>query len=457
MCSKCSVPNAGVCDEPEVCKFCTDTKDCGPCPENGVEASLVLGSSVPENLHAFRLQFNVDLAAVLMVGPSQITISEIIDPNAPACTPPGNTQRNFGSINHGPYAASEVCSWMLKCQGDGLRPRLHFASFATESGYDYLTVYDGDGDDWPQLMRESGYSTPPDQVGTGSSLFLKFTSDGSAEADGFRATFSCGTGAGRRMMDLRPAALPTEVNRRSLQGGGGGGGGGGPSTIVDIQVTGVQFTGLERQLRNAEYIGTYPLRSFSVVEVVIVECAPGCIASWVNDGFCDDECNHPRCGFDGTDCGGPPDCAEGCPVAWRADGYCDDTCNNGFCNFDDGDCGGNGGGDGAVALCQYENDDTCDVPNYCPAGTDHDDCGGCEDVPGWDDPVDSSSTGCEGWVGYDCNEAFDGWSAPSVVLQACPETCGLCGVLCLCGQLHSLTVKLTLTGFFQNDLITNCH
>jgi hypothetical protein len=330
-----------VCDEPEVCKFCTDTKDCGPCPENGVEASVVLGSSVPADLHAFRLQFKVDLATVLMVEPSQITISEIIDPSAPACTPPGNMQRNSGSINHSPYASSEVCSWTLKCQGDGLQPRLQFTSFATEAGYDYLYVYDGDGDNWPQLMREDGGSTPPDQVGSGSTLYLKFTSDGSAEDNGFRASFSCEMGAGRRMMDLLgPAALSTEVNRRSLQGGGGGGG---PSTIVDIQVTGVQFTGLERQLRNAEHIGAYPLRSFSVVEVVIVECAPGCIASWVNDGFCDDECNHPRCGFDGTDCGGPPDCAVGCLGSWPGDGYCDSSCNNEECNFDDGDCGGGGG------------------------------------------------------------------------------------------------------------------
>jgi hypothetical protein len=50
----------------------------------------------------------------------------------------------------------------------------------------------------------------------------------------------------------------------------------------------------------------------------------------------------------------------------------------------------------------------------------------CQDVPAWDDPVESSSIGCEGWAGYDCNDAFDGWSSPSVVLQACPATCGLC-------------------------------
>jgi len=50
----------------------------------------------------------------------------------------------------------------------------------------------------------------------------------------------------------------------------------------------------------------------------------------------------------------------------------------------------------------------------------------CQDVPGWDDPVESSTTGCEEWVGYDCNNVFAGWSSPSVVLQNCPATCGLC-------------------------------
>ena len=274
-------------------------------------------------------------------------------------------------------------------------PVLSFSSFDTESEFDFVYVHDGEDDTATQLHSSSGTDLPDAVTATDANLYVKLTSDSGVEGAGFTASFEC-------------------------QGGGDGdGGGGGRRRLLSPPRHSAAFS---------QHSVTYPLRSFSVVEVVIVECAPGCIASWVDDGFCDDECNHPRCGFDGTDCGGPPDCAEGCPVAWRADGYCDDTCNNGFCNFDDGDCGGNGGGGGAVALCQYENDGTCDVPNYCPAGTDHDDCGDCEDVPGWDDPVDSSSTGCEGWVGYDCNEVFSGWSTPSVVLQACPATCGLCGV-----------------------------
>ena len=57
----CAWTNDGVCDEPEVCKFCTDTKDCGPCPENGVEASITIGAPLPADVHQFRLSVRAAL------------------------------------------------------------------------------------------------------------------------------------------------------------------------------------------------------------------------------------------------------------------------------------------------------------------------------------------------------------------------------------------------------------
>ena len=86
--------------------------------------------------------------------------------------------------------------------GDGQHPRLHFTSFDTESNFDYVYVYDGDGADWPQLGQFAGSGTPSDQVGSGDNLYIKFTADGSGERDGFAATFNCELGTGRRMMDL---------------------------------------------------------------------------------------------------------------------------------------------------------------------------------------------------------------------------------------------------------------
>jgi len=34
----------------------------------------------------------------------------------------------------------------------------------------------------------------------------------------------------------------------------------------------------------------------------------------------------------------PPDCADGCPAYWLGDGFCDNACLNSACNFDGGDC-----------------------------------------------------------------------------------------------------------------------
>ena len=68
---------------------------------------------------------------------------------------------------------------------------------------------------------------------------------------------------------------------------------------------------------------------------------------------------------------------------------------------------------------------------------DYDD--GCIDDPEWRDPVAVILPGaasaavpavdgwpCEGWVGYDCDQQFIGYSSPQVVKAACPATCGVC-------------------------------
>ena len=52
--------------------------------------------------------------------------------------------------------------------------------------------------------------------------------------------------------------------------------------------------------------------------------------------------------------------------------------------------------------------------------------GTCGDTLDWLDPVASDGTTCSRWIGYDCNEAFDGYSSPAVVLAECPKTCGVC-------------------------------
>ncbi|XP_053209635.1 N-acetylglucosamine-1-phosphotransferase subunits alpha/beta-like isoform X2 [Panonychus citri] len=102
----------------------------------------------------------------------------------------------------------------------------------------------------------------------------------------------------------------------------------------------------------------------------VPNCEPGCPASWLGDGFCDQACNTTLCLYDGGDCtnktltssslggilsdhsnfrGGPSSftasrpltdqCRPSCADFWLGDKYCDNVCNHPDCAFDMGDCG----------------------------------------------------------------------------------------------------------------------
>lgn len=106
----------------------------------------------------------------------------------------------------------------------------------------------------------------------------------------------------------------------------------------------------------------------------VPKCAPGCVDTWLGDGFCDTACNTTRCGWDAGDCignatksrssssgssyrggrhstgttagavaaggpGGDGQCAPGCPDSWLGDRMCDQKCTQLACGWDGGDCG----------------------------------------------------------------------------------------------------------------------
>ena len=64
---------------------------------------------------------------------------------------------------------------------------LHFTAFNTESGYDFVTIKDANG---VELSRTSGQTAPADATST--ILSIKFTSDSSVTAPGWRATWDTG-------------------------------------------------------------------------------------------------------------------------------------------------------------------------------------------------------------------------------------------------------------------------
>eukprot|EP00111_Clytia_hemisphaerica_P018309 TCONS_00054184-protein len=94
----------------------------------------------------------------------------------------------------------------------------------------------------------------------------------------------------------------------------------------------------------------------------VPNCNEGCPASWINDKYCDKACNVTACDYDGGDCIGKNAkkgswnlhqqeaqrfsnsrlseyCFKGCALNWVGDRYCDGNCNHAECAFDGGDCG----------------------------------------------------------------------------------------------------------------------
>ena len=68
---------------------------------------------------------------------------------------------------------------------------LTFDEFATEQGFDILSIYDGPSADAPMLARLSGTIMPDPIVTTGRSVFLHFVSNDNTPAVGFRISFQC--------------------------------------------------------------------------------------------------------------------------------------------------------------------------------------------------------------------------------------------------------------------------
>lgn len=64
---------------------------------------------------------------------------------------------------------------------------LEFTSFITESGYDYLRIYDGPDNTYPTLFTELGGTSPGTISSTSNYLTIRFTSDGSVTNAGWVA------------------------------------------------------------------------------------------------------------------------------------------------------------------------------------------------------------------------------------------------------------------------------
>ena len=87
------------------------------------------------------------------------------------------------------YTNRSNCRWLIQPSG-ATWIELSFTSFTTESGYDFVRVYDGATTTAPLLGSYSGSNIPPVLRSSGGSLLVVFTSDSSVTRAGWSASYT---------------------------------------------------------------------------------------------------------------------------------------------------------------------------------------------------------------------------------------------------------------------------
>lgn len=88
------------------------------------------------------------------------------------------------------------------------RLKFDFVQFITESGFDYLDIYDGPSTAYPYLGRFTGGSSPGTILSSGNSLTFFFYSDGGTTNQGWVANISC---AGPALPAFNMSSTPVNV------------------------------------------------------------------------------------------------------------------------------------------------------------------------------------------------------------------------------------------------------
>jgi len=121
-----------------------------------------------------------------------LTISVV----SPYCSGTTNLTNNSDSFEDGSgssnYGCSQNCSWIIKPTG-ATSITLSFSSFATESGFDFLIVYDGYNNSASRIGYFSGSSIPSSVNSSGGTMFVQFTSDKATVAAGWTANYTSKT------------------------------------------------------------------------------------------------------------------------------------------------------------------------------------------------------------------------------------------------------------------------
>ncbi|CAL4062946.1 unnamed protein product, partial [Meganyctiphanes norvegica] len=96
----------------------------------------------------------------------------------------------IGSDN---YANNKVCEWMI-ISPNGTNITLTFEMVDTQLDIDFLTIWDGDSDKSSKLAMISGPFDIPQLTSSSNYLYLRFTTDDSVTATGFKIMWKANTG-----------------------------------------------------------------------------------------------------------------------------------------------------------------------------------------------------------------------------------------------------------------------
>lgn len=101
----------------------------------------------------------------------------------------GSIEDGSEELNHGNYTN---CQWLIQPPGAAF-VNIDIASMNLESGFDYLTIYDGSNANGTVLATLSGNDSPQALYAASGSAYITFTSDGSVTNQGWELTYNSST------------------------------------------------------------------------------------------------------------------------------------------------------------------------------------------------------------------------------------------------------------------------
>ena len=202
---------ADTCYPPDVCYPSTSIGDVAAfLADGGAVAAALTGATALATSWGQDVEVTGATASeVIPPPPPPEELQEDVDP----CGAGTNLTLTNGTIEFsGDVCAFDCeCTWVIRCPPRAVNEHgviqyyddqgvtLYFDRFSTESNYDVVTMYDGYDAETLQLTTPMSGSVGPQGTisSTSTGMVVRFTADSSeAEVNDFKATYSCGLGAG---------------------------------------------------------------------------------------------------------------------------------------------------------------------------------------------------------------------------------------------------------------------